>query len=127
MTVPVGAIAAVAVGAALVVAGAAKAARPAWVRDAGALGVPAGLARPLPAVELLVGAGLVTGVARRPLAWVALGLLLAFTAVVAASLARGRRPACACFGGWSTRPIGAITLVRNGALAALALAAALAG
>lgn len=122
----VGPAAAVAVGVALLVAGGAKLARPAWVREAGALGVPAALARPVPVAEVLLGAGLVVGVARRPLAWVALALLLAFTAVVAAALARGRRPVCACFGAWSTRPIGGATVARNAVLAALALVAALA-
>ena len=122
----VGPAAAAVVGVALLVAGAAKLARPAWVREAGALGVPVLLARPVPAVELLLGAGLVVGIARRPLAAVALTLLLAFTAVLGASLARGRRPVCACFGAWSTRPIGASTVARNAVLAGLALVAALA-
>ncbi len=125
MTV-VGAVAAVAVGAALVVAGGAKLARPAWVVDAAALGVPAWAARPVPVVELLVGAGLVVGVARRPLAWVALLLFAGFSAVLGRSLARGRRPVCACFGAWSSRPIGPRSLARNAGLAALALVAALA-
>jgi len=123
----VGAAAGMAVGAALLVAGAAKLARPSWAREAAALGVPAWLARPVPAVELLVGAGLVTGVARRPLAWVAVVLLGAFTAVVGRSLAAGRRPVCACFGAWSSRPIGGRTVARNAVLLALALVAAVAG
>jgi uncharacterized membrane protein YphA (DoxX/SURF4 family) len=123
----IGAAAGVAVGAALLAAGAAKLARPAWVRDAAALGVPNWLARPVPVVELAVGAGLVTGVARRPLAWVALALLVAFSALLARSVAAGRRPVCACFGGWSAKPIGPGALVRNGALAVLSLVAALAG
>lgn len=123
----VGTVAAVVVGAALVLAGAAKLARPAWVVDAAALGVPAWLARPVPVVELLVGAGLVTGVARRPLGLAAFVLLSAFSAVIARTLATGRRPVCACFGAWSARPIGGRSLVRNGALAALAVVAVLAG
>lgn len=122
----VGTVAAVAVGAALVVAGAAKVARPSWVADAAALGVPGWLARPVPAVELLVGAGLAVGVARRPLAWVALVLFVGFSAVLGRTLAQGRRPVCACFGAWSSRPIGPRSLARNAAFAALALLAALA-
>jgi hypothetical protein len=90
-----GVAAGIAVGAALLVAGATKLARPSWVRDASALGVPVVVARPVPVVELAVGAGLVTGLARRPLAWVAVALLLAFTVVVARSLVAGLRPACA--------------------------------
>ena len=88
---------------------------------------PAWLARPVPVVELAVGAGLVTGLARRPLAWVAVALLVAFTVVVARALVAGRRPVCACFGAWSQRPIGRATLVRNGVLLVLAVVAALAG
>ena len=122
-----GVAAGVAVGAALLVAGVTKLARPSWVRDAGALGVPRWLARSVPFVELAVGAGLVTGLARRPLAWVAVALLAAFTWVVARSLAAGRRPVCACFGAWSQRPIGPATLVRNGALLLLAVVAGFAG
>ena len=120
-----GTAAAVAVGVALLAAGGSKLARPGWLRDAAALGVPSWVARPVPAVELLVGAALVAGVARRPVAGLALVLVAAFTAVVAAALAQGRRPACACFGVWSSRPIGPATLARNGALAALALVAVL--
>ena len=123
----VGVVAGAAAGAALVVAGATKLARPTWVRDAAALGVPALLARPVPVVELGVGAALAVGLARRPLAFAALALFVAFSLVIARALAAGRRPVCACFGGWSRRPIGPLSLVRNGVLAALALVAALAG
>lgn len=122
----VGTVAAVAVGAAFVLAGAAKVARPSWTVEAAALGVPRWLALPVPAVELLVGAGLAVGVARRPLAWVAVAMLVAFSAVIARTLAQGHRPACACFGAWSSRPIGASSLARNALLAALAVVAALA-
>ena len=122
-----GVAAGLAVGVALLVAGMTKLARPSWVRDAGALGVPVWVARPVPVVELAVGAGLVTGLARRPLAWVAVALLVAFTAIVARSLAAGRRPVCACFGAWSSRPIGPTTLVRNAVLLVLAVVAGLAG
>ena len=122
----VAAAAAAASGAALVLAGATKLARPAWVRDAAALGVPAWVARPVPVIELVVGAGLAVGLARRPLAWVAVALFVAFTVVIARVLAAGRRPVCACFGAWSRRPIGRGSLVRNVVLIALALVAALA-
>jgi hypothetical protein len=51
---------------------------------------------------------------------------VAFSASVAAQLARGKHPPCACFGAWSPAPVGARTLARNAALIALAVVAALA-
>ena len=92
-------------------------------------GVPAraapAVAVVLPVAELAVAVLLlVPGTAR----WGALGavvLLLAFTAVVAAALARGNRVDCNCFGQLGARPVGPATLARNGALlvvAALVLA-----
>ena len=71
-------------------------------------------------VELTVGAALLAPRSRDAAAWAALALLLAFTAVVAVALARGKRHACSCFGGKA--PIGPITLLRNGGLVALAAA-----
>ncbi|MFB4314952.1 MauE/DoxX family redox-associated membrane protein [Actinomadura sp. 21ATH] len=52
-------------------------------------------------------------------------LLAAFTAVIAASVRRGRRTACRCFGP-SSVPLGPRHLVRNGALLACAAAGGLA-
>jgi peroxiredoxin/uncharacterized membrane protein YphA (DoxX/SURF4 family) len=57
----------------------------------------------------------------RPAAAAATLLFLLFFAVVAYQLARGRRPQCNCFGQLHSRPIGGSTLLRNGALVALAL------
>jgi thiol-disulfide isomerase/thioredoxin len=79
-----------------------------------------GLAVGLPLAELAVAAALVV----RPSAWWgglgALGLLLAFTVVIARSLARGERPDCRCFGQLRAVPVGWPTLLRNVALAVLA-------
>jgi len=50
----------------------------------------------------------------------ALALLLAFTTAIAVSLARGETPDCHCFGQLHSAPAGPATLIRNGALAALA-------
>jgi thiol-disulfide isomerase/thioredoxin len=47
-------------------------------------------------------------------------LLVVFTSVVAANLARGNRPACNCFGADDRHPIGWDTLLRNAGLIALA-------
>lgn len=98
------------------------------VRD---FGVP-GLAAPvvafvLPAAELVIALTLLP----RPSAWFAaigaLILLAAFSAAIAVNIASGRRPDCACFGAIGSGPIGARTLIRNAAFAALALLVALAG
>ena len=99
-----------------------------------AFGVPARLATPgailLPLVELAVAAALLPA----SLAWygalAALALLALFSAAVAFQLARGRRPDCNCFGTIHAKPIGPVTLVRNGVLlgaAALAVSAGPAG
>jgi hypothetical protein len=55
----------------------------------------------------------------------ATGLLLAFTAAIAASLRRGRRAPCRCFGATET-PIGPRHLVRNATLICFAVLGALA-
>jgi thiol-disulfide isomerase/thioredoxin/uncharacterized membrane protein YphA (DoxX/SURF4 family) len=49
----------------------------------------------------------------------AVGLLAVFTIVIVASLARGRRPACNCFGADEERAIGWDTVARNLALIAV--------
>ena len=114
-------VASVLLGAAFLVAGGSKiAAGPSWPEQARGLGAPAWVAPVLPWVEIVVGALLVTQVARRPAAVVAIVLLLAFTTLIAIRLRQGRRPPCACFGAWSTRPIGAQDLIRNAVLLVLA-------
>lgn len=55
--------------------------------------------------------------------WGALGMmvmLILFSGVIAANLARGKHPSCNCFGQIRSRPIGPSTLLRNGILGALA-------
>ena len=97
-------VASVLLGVAFLVAGGSKvAAGPAWREQADGLGAPGWVVPILPWVEIVVGALLVTQVARRPAAVVAIVLLLAFTALIALRLRQGRRPPCACFGAWSTR------------------------
>lgn len=73
----------------------------------------------LPLAELAVAILLVT----RAAWWGALGasaLLVAFIGGIAVSLARGKRPECHCFGQLHSAPVGAGTLLRNGALAVVA-------
>ena len=87
-------------------------------------GVPRTLVEPtaigLPALELVLAVLLVPA----PTAWWgglgALLLLLVFTIAIAYQLARGRHPECHCFGELGGGPIGARTIVRNGALIAVA-------
>jgi hypothetical protein len=93
-------------------------------RFAGALGVL------LPVAELATAALLIAGVAGADRLLTAGGivasvLLAAFSAGMAVSLLRGRRPDCHCFGQLHSSPVSARTLARNGAL--LGVAAFVAG
>jgi uncharacterized membrane protein YphA (DoxX/SURF4 family) len=118
-------IAAIALGAAFVLAGASKlAAGVGWRGQALGLGAPAWTIRPLPWFELVLGAVLVSNLFRRVAAIAGLVLLLAFSWLLIARLREGRHPPCACFGAWSSRPIGPAHLLRNGALVVLAVVAA---
>jgi uncharacterized membrane protein YphA (DoxX/SURF4 family) len=113
------------IGVAFVVAGSSKiAAGPAWPIMARDLGAPAFTVASVPWAELVIGALLVAGIAEPYPALAALLALVAFTGLIVARLAQGRRPACACFGAWSARPLGIGHLVRNAALLAVAVVAA---
>jgi thiol-disulfide isomerase/thioredoxin/uncharacterized membrane protein YphA (DoxX/SURF4 family) len=108
------------------VAAVAKLADGARTRQAVAdFGVPARLAPAvsvlLPVAELAVAVLLLIPSTAR---WGALGavaLLVAFTAVVAANLARGNAVDCNCFGQLQSRPISGATLARNAALLGVAV------
>lgn len=116
---------AVVVGVVLVLAGVSKLARPEqWRAEAAGMGVAARVAGATPLVELVVGALLAAQVWREVVAWAAVALLAAFTALIGVRLAQGRHPPCACFGALSSRPLGAAHLLRNATLIALAVAAA---
>jgi thiol-disulfide isomerase/thioredoxin len=87
-------------------------------------GVPSGLARPfgllLPLLELAAAVALLPVATALWGAVAALGLLLAFMAAIAVNLARGRHPDCHCFGQIDSGPVGGRTLLRDGALVAVA-------
>jgi peroxiredoxin len=87
-------------------------------------GAPAWLAAPLglllPLAELAAAIALIPRVSAWWGALGALALLLLFVAGIGASLARGKRPDCHCFGQLHSAPVGWPTLVRNGLLAAVA-------
>jgi hypothetical protein len=120
----VASVAAIVLGAAFVLAGAAKlAAGTTWRSQAVQLGAPAWVAPWVPWIELLVGAALVSRLAEPVPAVLAVTLLVAFTALIIVRLAHGEHPPCACFGAWSARPIGAAHVARNAVLLALAVLA----
>ena len=87
-------------------------------------GVPASLAGfvgvVLPLFEFAVALGLMLEAAVHIAAAAALGLLVALTAAIGANLWNGRRPECACFGGFRPAKIGAWTLARSLVLVAAA-------
>ncbi len=119
-----GVIAAAAVGAVFLVSSIAKLATPdQWRGQATALGVPRRLAPLVPVGEAVLAAWLLVQWQRHLAAWLAVGVLVAFTALLALRLLQGRRPPCACFGSWSVKPIGPGHLVRNSVFIALAVTA----
>ncbi len=118
----IGSVAAVVVGAVFVVAGASKlSATAVWHVDALALGAPPVVAAVLPWWELSVGALAIAGVARPWPSVAAAVTLIGFSALLVRVLGRGEHPACACFGGWSARPLGWHHVARNAVLFAFAI------
>jgi uncharacterized membrane protein YphA (DoxX/SURF4 family) len=118
-------VAAVTVAGVFVVAAVAKLIDPDRTgQDFAALGLPAPalLARVVPPAELVVAAALLT---HPPLgAMAAVAALLGFTIVLARVIASGRTVTCGCLGSFDRRPVGPMTLARNGVLTALAAVAA---
>jgi uncharacterized membrane protein YphA (DoxX/SURF4 family) len=114
-------VASLVLGAVFVVSGVTKISAPTqWRAQSADLGVPGPIATVVPFVELGVGALLVAQLARSFAAMVAAVLLVAFTALLVVRLSQGRRPPCACFGAFSTKPIGWSNVVRNLVFLALA-------
>jgi len=107
-------VASVLLGAVFVVASVTKFAAPRqWRAQASDLGVSRNVAIVVPYVEAMIGALLIAQIARRPVAVVAALLLAGFTTVLVVRLLQGRHPPCACFGAWSSKPIGWSNLARN--------------
>ena len=121
-----GRVAGIVLGIVLLVSGAAKRADRGWPDDAAAFGAPGWTIPVLPWFELVLGAVLITGIARPLAAALAAVVLIAFTTLLVANLVRGRRVPCACFGARSGRPIGAWSVARNVGLLGLAAVAILA-
>jgi hypothetical protein len=84
-----------------------------WISQSAQLGVPRSVATVVAPLEGLVGVALVSQLLSRLVLVVSLAMLLAFTTLIVSLLARGRRPACACFGAARSRPISWWTVVRN--------------
>ena len=119
----VAAAAAVLLGIAMLVAGGGKLASPSWPAHARGLGAPAWSVPVVPWIEIGLGALLVVQWSRPLVAALTAALLLVFTVLLVVRLAQGHRPPCACFGGFSTRPIGPWSVVRNIALIGLEIIA----
>ena len=117
----------VVLGVAFLVSGALKLRDPSWPAAARAMGAPRRFVPLVAPVEIVSGACLAAGVLRPWPAWLALGLLVAFSAALLRVLRRpiAERPACACFGRRSAQPVGAGSLARNAALAGFAVLALL--
>lgn len=78
------------------------------------------LAIGLPLVEIGIAIALISEPFQQAGAWVALLLLIAFSAYIVWQLVRGNRAACNCFGTLTHAPLGPALLVRNAALALMA-------
>jgi hypothetical protein len=71
------------------------------------------LAMVIPWIELLTGLSLVLAIRPRSGAWLATGLLVAFTAAVGAAMARGLDFECGCFGSADATRIGVVKFAEN--------------
>ena len=87
------------------------------------LGLAPGLDLTLAVVEGFTALGLLAERRTPAAAWVALGLLGAFTAFLGLRLSQGSHAPCPCFGTARPTPIGARTIVRNVVLMAVAVVA----
>ena len=87
------------------------------------MGVSRPIVMPVPYLELAVGLLLVSQLFSPWPAIVASLMLVAFTVVIVLRLRDGSRPPCVCFGSWSKRPLGAIHILRNLGVLAVAVIA----
>lgn len=85
-----------------------------------ATGLAATLSFALPFTEFVIAIALVPTSSSMWGALAALTFLFVVTSAVGVTLARGRRPACHCFGQLDSTPIGWKTLLRNAAFAGIA-------
>ena len=119
-------VAAVVLGVVFLVSGGSKIASHAdWTRLSAEFGAPPIIRVTLPWTELILGALLIVQIGRPVVAVAALVLLVGFTIAIVVRLRQGRHPQCACFGAWSSRPLGWGHVARNLVLMAVAIVAAL--
>lgn len=123
----IGTVARIVLGALFLASGALKLRDPSWPGAASVMGAPRWSVPLIAPVEIVLGAALAAGAVRPWPAWLSLGLLAAFSVALIRVLRRpvAERPACACFGRWSARPVGVGSLMRNAMLAVLAVVALL--
>jgi uncharacterized membrane protein YphA (DoxX/SURF4 family)/thiol-disulfide isomerase/thioredoxin len=76
----------------------------------------------IPILELVISLGLLPATSAWAAAIAALGLLTVFTTAIIASLLRGKRPECHCFGQLSAAPMSWKTVLRNGIFIAIVVA-----
>ena len=108
-------------GVVFVIAGVTKFAAPRqWQAQSSDLGVSRVVAVVVPYVEAVIGALLIAQIARRPVAMAAGALLAGFTTLLVVRLVQGKHPPCACFGAWSSKPIGWSNVARNAGFLVLA-------
>jgi uncharacterized membrane protein YphA (DoxX/SURF4 family) len=120
-----GVVAALATAVVFLVSGVAKVAAPGeWRSQSAGMGVPWPVARMVPFVELILGALLLVRWPWPAVAWCAVALLVAFTVLIIVRLGQGQHPPCACFGAWSSKPIGPGHVARNAVFIAVAVVAA---
>ena len=84
-----------------------------WMLQASELAVPRVVASAVVVAEGVVGVLMVAQLWPRVVATVSLVMLVGFSTLIGSLLVRGRRPACACFGSSSSKPISWMTLARN--------------
>jgi uncharacterized membrane protein YphA (DoxX/SURF4 family) len=117
-------VASILLGVVFLASGASKiAAGPAWPEQARGLGAPSFVVPLLPWFEIVLGAVLVMQLAPVLAAAIALVVLVGFTALIVRRLAQGQHPPCACFGTWSTKPLGRGHVLRNVGFIVLAVVA----
>ncbi len=89
------------------------------------MGAPRWSIEIVPFMELVVGAMLILGWWPQVTLVAGVAMLISFTGLIAMNLLRDNRPACACFGVRSARPISWLFVVRNVVFVGLLLLALL--
>jgi hypothetical protein len=113
------ALAGVVAGGTLIVAGVLKLSSVEWPADAASLGVGIRIARPVPFVEIALGAMVAMRLATPWTSIAMIALVVGFSLVIVRAMRSEVPPVCACFGSFDRRPVGFAHLARNGLLVAL--------